>query len=427
MAAQKTLYPNALRALIKRSGYTFGELSKETGIPERTLFDWASGNRVILRADRETLAHFIGCTVEELAPGMAATHLVQSGYKQVDELEQGRENMNTTRRLLLQTLGGIALFASSHDILHPEAWERLFSASTNPHSMDEETLRRFGQIINWCWDQSSGSGLRTVEQLLPTFLPHLASFALYPSGYQEEAAHLVSQGYQLTYVIATQHEDFTTALTACKQARQYGQLSHDPNMEALALIRQGVSFLYKKRPHQTLRAYQEALSLEKALSPLLRTRLHAALAEVHGKLQHEQEALTHIGLAHDSFPDKPEHDPASPYVHFDRSSIYLHQGLALLDLNQPADATRTLEQIDGLKPKMPISERNRSDVLNQQALAAGQQHDLEAFSAYLENAVASARSIGSELRVSEAWDVYTRISPQWRHETRIQAIVSVFA
>jgi tetratricopeptide (TPR) repeat protein len=427
MARQIPPYPNALRALVKRSGYTFGELSKETGIPERTLFDWAAGNRVILRADRETLAHFIGCTAEELAPGMAATHLVQSGYKQVGEPEQGRENMDKTRRLLMQTLGGIALFASSQDSFHSEAWERLFSALTNPHSMDEETLRHFGQIINWCWDQSSGSGLQAVEQVLPTFLPHLASFALYPSGLQEEAARLVSQGYQLTYVIATQREDFTTALTACKQARRYGKLSHDPNLEALALVRQGVSLLYKKRPHQTLSAYQEALLLEKDLSPLLRTRLHASLAEVHGKLQQEQEALTHIRLAHDSFPDDPEDDPASSYVHCDRSSIYLHQGLALLDLNQPADAARALEQIDGLKPKMPISERNRVDVLNQQALAAGQQRDLEVFSACIENAVTSARSIGSELRVSEAWDVYTRIFPQWRHETRIQALAGVFA
>ena len=61
-------YPNALRACIKQAGYSFREVSRETAIPESTLYSWASGKHVIPHASRERLAHVIGCAARELAP-----------------------------------------------------------------------------------------------------------------------------------------------------------------------------------------------------------------------------------------------------------------------------------------------------------------------------------------------------------------------
>ncbi len=61
-------YPNTLRSCIKQAGYSFREVSRETTIPESTLYSWASGKHVIPHASREQLAQVIGCAVEELAP-----------------------------------------------------------------------------------------------------------------------------------------------------------------------------------------------------------------------------------------------------------------------------------------------------------------------------------------------------------------------
>ncbi len=61
-------YPNALRSCIKQAGYSFREVSRETTIPESTLYSWASGKHAIPHAFRERLAQVIGCAVEELAP-----------------------------------------------------------------------------------------------------------------------------------------------------------------------------------------------------------------------------------------------------------------------------------------------------------------------------------------------------------------------
>jgi hypothetical protein len=61
-------YPNALRSCIKQAGYSFREVSRETAIPESTLYSWASGKQVIPHASRERLAQVIGCAAQELAP-----------------------------------------------------------------------------------------------------------------------------------------------------------------------------------------------------------------------------------------------------------------------------------------------------------------------------------------------------------------------
>jgi tetratricopeptide (TPR) repeat protein len=421
---QAPSYPNALRHLIEHAGYTFREVHKETGIPERTLYDWAAGNRVVPHRDRKVLACLLGCSVEDFAPRVPGSFLVQLPQERTNEQQQGSGDMDKTRRVLLRLLGlsGTALFQGG-----VEPWERLTSAIIKPSNMDEGTLRHFEKVIAMCWDWSNGSKLDMVEQLLPTFLPQLSTFAQRPSDFQETAASLASQGYQLTYVITSHREDFSAAQTACKQAHYYGKLAQDANLQAAALIRQGVTYLNRKRPHQTLDSYQQALPLVDSVSPLVRTRLYAGLAEVQGKLQREQDALSSIGLAHDSFPGDTQHDPAATYIHFPYSSVFLHEGLALIDLHQPGQAVKALERVDGLHPKMDISERSRIDLLNQQALAVGQQGDLDQFDRYMQAAVTSARTLGSELRVSEAWDVFIRMRDQWKYEPRIQSLGGLFA
>ncbi len=77
MPTQRATYPNALRACIKQAGSSFREVSQETKIPERTLYDWAAGNRPIPQRERQMLADLLGYPVEALAPQQAAQHMLQ--------------------------------------------------------------------------------------------------------------------------------------------------------------------------------------------------------------------------------------------------------------------------------------------------------------------------------------------------------------
>jgi len=433
------LYPNALRTCIKQAGYSFREVSKETSIPESTLYDWAAGNRVIPHKERQVLAYLLGCDVELLAP-ISPTSLAPSSFdtsnlviysqglpQSLIQQQQGND-MDKTRRLITQAMAatGIAFFGNFQHLLAAEPWQRIIQATIKPSSIDAETLLSFDKLTEACWHLSNGNGLDQVEQLLPTYLPHLSLLAQQPSEYQHVAASIAAQGYLLSYIVASNREDFKEAQAHCQQARTYAQIAHDRNLETMALIRQGVVGLHRKRPHKTLEAYEEALQFISEVSPLVRTRLYASLCEVQGKLSMEQEALRNIGLAQENFPDDPAKDPAALYIHFSKSGLYLHEGLALLDLHKPQEALAVLLHIDGLQPKIDISERSRIDVLNQQARAAGDKGDLEQFKLYLESAVTSALKLGSELRYSEAWDTYKHVSDLWKHEPQVKSLTELF-
>jgi tetratricopeptide (TPR) repeat protein/lambda repressor-like predicted transcriptional regulator len=430
-------YPNELRVHIRKAGYSFREVSQETGVPESTLYDWAAGNRPIPHTERKIFAHLLGCPIEVLAPepslavatSVPVNHLLQ--YKQEHLLlsEQQGYDMDKKRRLILRAIGivGTAFVASFEQLLEVEPWRGIAQAATKPSSITMDTLVPFQKLTEACWHMSNGSELDTVEQLLPTYLPQLAILAQQTSIYQSIAAGIAAQGYLLSYVIASNREEFKLAFSHCQKARTYAQIAHDANLEAVALIRQGVVGLHRKRPYQTLESYKEALQFVDDVSPLIRTRLYASLCEVQGKLGMEQEARRNIGLAQESFPDDTTLDPASLYIHFSKSGLYLHEGLALLDLHKPGEALDTLLNIDGLHPKLAISERSRIDVLNQQALAAGGKGDLEQFHLYLEGAVTSAHKLGSDLRYSEAWDVYTRVQAIYPREPQVGSLNTLFA
>ena len=226
--------------------------------------------------------------------------------------------MDKKRRLILRAMGvvGLAFVTPFEQLLEVEPWKRIAQATTKPASIGMDTLIPFQKLTGACWHMSNGSELDTVEQLLPTYLPQLSELAQQPSKYQPIAAGIASQGYLLSYVIASNQEEFKLALNHCQKAQTYARIAHDRNLEAVALIRQGVVGLHRKRPYQTLAAYEEALHFVGGISPLTRTRLYASLCEVQGKLGMEQEARRSIGLAQESFPDDTANDPASLYIHF---------------------------------------------------------------------------------------------------------------
>jgi tetratricopeptide (TPR) repeat protein len=442
MGKQSFFYPNALRSLIENAGYSFREVSKETKIPERTLYDWAAGKRIIPHKERKILAHLLNCSVEALTPQQATVTDVAaaSSIHQADMLqckqepslslsEQQGYDMDKKRRLILKATGivGIAFVAPFEQLLEIEPWQKIGQAVTKPSSIGMDDLIPLQKLTEICWHMSNGCELDTMEQLLSTYLPQLSLLAQQPSKYQPMVARIASQGYFLSYVVASNREEFKLAFEHCRKARGYAQIARDPNLEAVALIRQGVVGLYRKRPYQALEAYEEAHQLVNHVSPLVRTRLYANLCEVQGKLGMEQEARRSIGLAQENFPEDVENDPASFYIHFNKAGLYLHEGLALLDLHKPGEALEVLLNIDGLHPKLEISERSRIEVLNCQALAAGQQGNLDQFVLYLQGALSSSRKLGFQLHMTEAWDVFTKMRKLWMHETRVQKLADLFA
>lgn len=64
-------YPNALRTWIYQEGYTMREVARELAIPIGTLRHWVAGDFSIPHCERERLARFFGCSVQDLIPPSA--------------------------------------------------------------------------------------------------------------------------------------------------------------------------------------------------------------------------------------------------------------------------------------------------------------------------------------------------------------------
>ena len=351
---------------------------------------------------------------------------VQPGLLREVEKYMGQD---PSRRALLQQLLGLLSLTlpvfPSNGLLSPEAGERLSRAFTEPAAIDEATIIHYEQLTSLCWRLSDEDSLGLIEQVLPEYVPQITRLAMQKGKYQTRLASIAAQSYLLGYVLALHKEDFQQALSYCQQARLCGQLARDPNLETVALLRQGNVYLYLRSPWKTLRSYQEALPQVAAVSPLVRTRMYAVMAEIQGKLGNEQDVQSSMDAAYDAFPSGTDNDPAARYIHFSKSGLYLHEGLALLNLHQGKQAAAAFAHVDGLYPKLPISERSRIDILVQQSWAASQLRDLDQFSVYLDAAVTSARTLGSDLMLSEAWDCYNR-QGHWAGEPRFKLLGDLF-
>ena len=338
-------------------------------------------------------------------------------------------HQDPSRRALLQQLLGLVSLATfpplPQSLFSSEPKERLERALQEPAAIDDITISHYEQLTALGWHLSDEDGLGLIEQILPTYLPHVAVLAQRASKYQKRLASIAAQSCLLGYVITLHREDFHRALSYCQQARFYGQLAKDVNLEVVALLRMGNVYLYLRSPWKSLDAYQEALPYIESMSPLVRARLHAVMAEVQGKLGGETDVQNAIGSAYDSFPTSTEGDPAARYIHFSQSGLYLHEGLAYLNLHQGKVAAKALEQVDGLHPKLAISERSRIDILVQQSWAASQLHDLDQFAVYIKAAVRSAQKLGSDLMLSEAWNCCDR-QPQWTNEPAFRRLGELF-
>src|SRR5260370_2465591 len=133
-------YPNALRAWLKQAGYSFREVSRETAIPESTLYDWAAGNRPIPHRERQVLARLLGCEEHDLQPQPADKGLLPTGtgfhehtiHLSVFDLDV-TEKLDSEESLI--TLAWEAWFASRP----PEVARPLFPLLPTPHKIPYST------------------------------------------------------------------------------------------------------------------------------------------------------------------------------------------------------------------------------------------------------------------------------------------------
>lgn len=339
------------------------EACEKIGVPDvRTWQRWENEGVIPNPYYRRKLCNYFNTSFEDLGLQAKSTHSEASTEEDTEAshhvvtltheqvaflssflLEENTMNFDASRRaILLQMLGltTTALTIPIHDMLNPEPWERLTQAVDHPSNIDERALAHFSELTDTGWKLSNASESATVEQMLPTYLPKVATLARQDSVYQKDAAAIASKGYILASEV--DHGNIRAMERYCELAVDYSQIAEDHNIHIAALKQQATIALVAKKPDQALKIYQRTLPFIHFVSPLLRARIYMGLASAYARCNQPQQAQRYIGLAHEAFPVAPEDDPSYLYTVCNLPVLYLYDALAYMDMNRPQQAWKAL-------------------------------------------------------------------------------------
>ncbi len=301
----------------------------------------------------------------------------------------------------------------------------------------DDLLTIYSRGIAACQDLYYNGNPHQVEAILPLYNRQTTQLAQRTGVLQQPAARLASQTYQLACELATDREDFGTAKQTGQQAFIYAQIADDANLQVNALISLAnlgwhlsstqPSFI-RKHSRDALQAYELAVSLfNENVTPLLKGRTYAGIAEVHAMRGEFQDAMRTMGLAYEHFPMKPEDDPAYPYLRVSRYSLYVFgDAQSRLLLKQPKEADKALIAMQKETNDPEIEPITRVDLLYYQAEAQIQQGEIEQSIAFLTEAATLAKSLGSRLYFNKLVASYQQLKAQWPKETLVTASEEAF-
>jgi transcriptional regulator with XRE-family HTH domain len=451
-----------LRRARIRKCWTIGKAAEEAKVSIKTYQRWELGTQVPHLSSLQLLSQafemlpdelgFADATEEELREGLQGARdialqptqstdsiiVLTEGQARSLLVLLGEDNMgdfDAARRELLRQLATIVgtTFVAPMAAASFEPWQRLSHAISKPYDIDQATLAHFVRITEGCWHITNGSEMAVVGQVLPTFLPKLASLTHQSSKNLPTIAELTAQGYLLAGLVALDQFNLPAmdvySQLAVQHGQQYSELSHDYNLLAAALKQQATMYLIAKNPSQALATYEKTLPFIHQVSPLLRSRIYQGLAGACARCGHEQEALRYIGNAQETFPDRFEEDPSFLYADSGLSVLFMYDGLMHLDLGQPELAWNAFSNvIDGesLQPKITIGELTHLEFINLLAKTAVASHDQERSRTYIEAAVSRSKVLNSQWGRSEAWDVYQTMRIVWPSDTKVRTLAEHF-
>lgn len=439
-----------LRAARKEKCWTMAIAAEKAGVSWLTYSRWENGLQTPYLSTLSQLCEAFGKTPQELGFSHIIKGTVREKSSKPDSpiiiltqdeatellslLGENMTHFDETKRATLQRLlkaagtVGIAL-TLPQDISDLEPWKRLAFASEKHTNIDQDTLEHFAELNRTCWDLTNGTGIKAINQILPTYLPYLpqiTALAHQSSPHRAFAASLAAQGYLLTGLVALDEYHLPEMQRSSTLAVQHSQLAGDYNLLAASYKQQATMFLIAGETIKALQIYQKTLPFIKQVSPLLRSRIYQGLASANARCGQEKNALRYLGLAQDTFPSDFINDPSYLYADSGLSVLHLYEGLTHLDLNNPQEAWAALAKVDGLAPKIPIGELTRLEFLNLQAKTAVAMGEMELCELYLETSVTIASAISSQYGNKEAIEIYQNMQNRWPKETRIKTLGELF-
>ncbi len=330
------------------------------------------------------------------------------------------QDMNVVRRQLLIQF----LEATGITLLLPTL---ATVANVSSSVATEEFILQCASSLKGCWYLIKGKGLPIAEEILSTYTSSLTTLIQQSSHHLEMLAGLAAQAKLLQAILAMHKLNFLGREMYCHEAVKYGRLSNDKYLYAAALnyLASTYAFCYQQ-PEKAVSLFRQGLEVLGNEQSVLGSRLYAGLANAYAQSKAEQEAFEAIGHAHACFPNHPELDSTLLYADHGQSNLYMLEGRMYLDLAVHYPHRKYAQKaFDAFSQSIELpstSERGIAETTIYQADAARGAGDLDRYVTLLTEGAQMARSLDSQKRYSEAFDIFQRTPFQWRNERSIQQL-----
>jgi tetratricopeptide (TPR) repeat protein len=239
-------YETNLRKLIEENGYTFKEISEETGISLSALFIYARGERSIPHESRYKIASAIGCSITDVVSKKQSQQTV-SKKMVTDDILSELESDLTNRWNLYHTAGARYAYLGL--------------------DTKQQELDRLAQVVE---------EPRLSTQLLT----------------------LLTMGYQLQSCIMRDMMDYKQSHIAYQKAFDVARALEDQELMVSALAREGVTLTQQEKPQEAIIYFTGALNiLDGYDSPTLRGYILQGLSEAYAKANMVDESWKSIEQA----------------------------------------------------------------------------------------------------------------------------------
>lgn len=246
------------------------------------------------------------------------------------------------------------------------------------------------------------------------------------SGQRKMAASLVGQCGSLKTVLGWHLEGLREAAMYGREALGYSEGAEDIPLQTAIHTQLAWVYYYGRQYQQSLKEADAAAALLKKSDKLphsLHSSVHSTRAIRQALYNKDQDATASLRLAHKHFNPGSE-ELRYIYVDHDQSSLILEGGMTYAQLGRHDTALDSFSQIidpKSLRSKIPVPERVRIEVLNNQtmSLLKSKQGDMHQAVKLWKASVQGSIELQSEQRFSEALTVYQAMETLWPGEREI--------
>ncbi len=364
------------------------------------------------------------CLIEVIAnwPYSEYDRLQSKLHEKLEEYHMETNNERITRRDTLRRL-----------VAMPFATFGFSAASiTLPHAPDD-MLKQCASAITACWELSKSNNKRDIQiafEGVSAYLPALKEIVKDSAQHRKVAASLVAQCDLLKTILGYHRESVDRAMIYAHEGVMYSEAADDLPLRIAILTQSSWLYYYVRQDKKALEtAEQAAFLLRSSACPLpaeLQSQVHSALAIYQAKYGQQQQALTSVRLSHEHFF---KGSTQGEYIYADHAlpSLILEDGMAHASLGlheQALDSFAQIINLDDLSAKLPVAERVRIEVLNNQVLSLlkSRKKDKELSVKLWIEAIQGAKALQSEQRYKEAVTAYDLMEIFWSDEKDIKEL-----